>query len=174
MKTFKQITLLLMCVSLITFTSCSNDDDGGDDGGGVAAASGTITANINGDSFTSLEMTSFANSTTGGGQTTLIMQGNTQSQAINMIINGYDGVGTYQLTDENVFRTASYIEPNVSNPTNTQTWTAPYQDSGVCGEIKITEETDSTVKGTFNFTSKNSNDDTTKNVTEGSFNLNKQ
>lgn len=174
MRTLKHVTLLLMCFSLITFTSCSNDDDGGDGGGGGGAASGTITAKINGSSFTSLEMTSFANTTTGGGQTTLVMQGNTQSQAINMIINGYDGVGTYQLSDDNVFRSASYIEPNISDPMATQTWNAPFQDSGVVGEIKISEETDTNIKGTFNFTCKNSNDGTTKNVTEGSFNLNKQ
>src|SRR5690606_1689777 len=152
-------------------SSCSSDDDGG---GGGGAASGTITAKINGNSFTSLEMTSFANTTTGGGQTTLVMQGNTQSQAISMIINGYDGVGTYELSDDNVFRTASYIEPNISNPLESQTWSAPFQDSGVVGEIKISEETDTNIKGTFNFTCKNSNDGTTKNVTEGSFNLNKQ
>ncbi|PWI31148.1 hypothetical protein DI383_00290 [Flavobacteriaceae bacterium LYZ1037] len=174
MKTLKHVTLLLMCVSLITFSSCSKDDDGGDGGGDQGAASGTITAQINGDSFTSLEMTSFASSTTGGGQTTLILQGNTQSQAINMIINGYDGVGTYELSDSNVFISASYMEPNVSNPTNSQTWSAPYQDSGIVGEIKISEETDTHVKGTFHFTGKNSNDNSTKSITEGAFNLKKQ
>ncbi|TYA52651.1 DUF6252 family protein [Formosa maritima] len=172
MKTLKHVTLLLMCFSLITFTSCSDDDDGGDGGGG--AASGTITAKINGNSFTSLEMTSTATLVSGGGQTTLTMQGNTQTQAINLIINGYDGVGTYEISDDNVFRIASYIEPNVSNPANSQTWSAPFQDSGVIGEIKISEETDSNIKGTFNFTGKNSNDDSTKNVTEGAFNLSKQ
>jgi len=174
MKTLKHLTLLLMCLSLITLSSCSKDDDGGDGGGDQGAASGTITAKINGASFTSLEMTSFASTVTGGGQTTLTMQGNTQSQAINMIINGYDGVGTYEISDNNVFIIASYIEPNVSNPANSQTWSAPFQDSGVIGEIKISEESDSTIKGTFNFTCKNSQDDSTKNITEGSFNLQKQ
>src|SRR5690606_34323185 len=166
MKTLKHVTLLLMCFSLITFSSCSSDDDGGEDGGG-GAASGTITAKINGSSLTSLEMTSFASSTTGGGQTTLIMQGNTQSQAISMHIMGYEGVSTYQLSDNNVFINASYMEPNLSNPLESPTWNAPYQDSGVIGEIKISEETDTYVKGTFNFTCKNVNDDTTKSVTEG-------
>jgi hypothetical protein len=174
MKTLKHLTLLLMCFSLVTFSSCSDDDDGGDDGGGGAAASGTITAQINGSSFTSLEMTSFASKVTGGGQTTLTMQGNTQSQAINMIINGYDGVGTYEISDSNVFRIASYVEPNVSNPANSQTWSAPFQDSGVVGEINISEESDSNIKGTFNFTCKNSNDGSTKNITDGAFNLNFQ
>ena len=174
MKTLKHLTLLLMCLSLITISSCSSDDDGGDGGGDQGAASGTITAKINGNSFTSLEMTSIASLANGGGQTTLTIQGNTQSQAFSMIINGYDGVGTYEISDSNVFRIASYIEPNISNPANTQTWSAPYENSGICGEIKISEETDSKIKGTFNFTCKNAEDDSTKNITEGSFNLTKQ
>ncbi|MCX7548750.1 DUF6252 family protein [Xanthomarina sp. F1114] len=173
MKTLKHLTLLLMCFSLVTLSSCSDDDDGGDAGGG-AAASGTITAKVNGASFTSMEITSTATKVSGGGQTTLTMQGNTESQAISMVINGYDGVGTYTLSDDNVFRNASYVEPNVSNPLNTQTWNAPYQDSGVIGEIKISEDTDSNIKGTFNFVGKNSNDDTIKEVTEGAFNLSVQ
>lgn len=171
MKILKHVTLLLIYFSLITFSSCSNDDDGGDGGG---AASGTITAKINGSAFTSLEMTSFASSTNGGGQTALILQGNTQSQAINMQIMGYDGVGTYQLSDDNIFRSASYVEPNISNPLDSKTWNAPYQDSGVIGEIKISEETDTYVKGTFNFTCKNVADGSTKSITDGAFNLKKQ
>lgn len=172
MRILKHVTLLLMCFSLITFSSCSDDDDGGDGGG--ATASGTITAKIDGSAFTSLEMTSFASITVAGGQTTLVMQGNTQSQGISMNLFAYDGVGTYQLYDDNVFRNATYIEPNISNPLNSQTWNAPYQDSGVVGEIKISEETDTAIKGTFSFTCKNANDGSSKSITEGTFNLNKQ
>ncbi|RSK39078.1 DUF6252 family protein [Mangrovimonas spongiae] len=173
MRILKNVMLLLTVVTFVTFTACSSDDDGGDPGS-VGAASGTISAKIDGSNFTSLEMTSFANKASGGGQTTLVLQGNTQDQAINMTINGYEGEGTYELSDSNVFIIASYIEPDISNPANTQTWSAPYQDSGVAGEIKISEETDSKVKGTFSFTAKNSNDGSTKVISEGSFNLNKQ
>lgn len=43
------------------------------------------------------------------------------------------------------------------------------------GEVKISEETATTVKGTFSFTAKNVNgDQSTKTITEGSFNLEKQ
>ncbi|MEZ4856228.1 MAG: DUF6252 family protein [Gelidibacter sp.] len=168
MKNLKQILLLVMVVSLTNLTSCSKDDDGGSGGD---AASGTIKAKVNGSQFTSLEITSFANLASGGGQTTLVMQGNTSSQAINMIINGYDGIGTYELSDSNVFISASYIEPNVNDPLNSQTWNAPFQDSGVVGEIKIAEQSDTTIKGTFHFTCKNVNDGSTKNITDGSFNL---
>lgn len=174
MRTLKQFMLFVLVITSVSFISCSNDDDGGDPNTGGGAASGTISAKIDGSSFTSLEMTSIATKATAGGQTTLTIQGNTQSQAFNLIINGYDGVGTYVLSDDNVFRIASYIEPNVSNPANSQTWSAPFQDSGVVGEIKISEETDSNIKGTFNFTGKNTNDDTTKNITDGAFNLSVQ
>lgn len=170
MRNLKQIMLFVMIGSLITLTSCSKDDDGGD--GGDAAA-GTIAAKINGSQFTSLEITSFAQLTTGSNQTTLVMQGNTQSQAINMLIIGYNGEGTYELSDNNVFTSASYIEPDINNPLNSQTWSAPYQNSGIIGEIKISEETTTTIKGTFHFTAKNTNDSSTKNITEGSFNLEK-
>ncbi|MCB0448010.1 MAG: hypothetical protein KDD03_10965 [Gelidibacter sp.] len=168
MRNLKQLMLFIMIGSLVTLSSCSKSDDGGDGGN---AAAGTITAKVNGSQFTSLEITSFAQLTTGGGQTTLVMQGNTQSQAINMIINGYNGVGSYELSDSNVFISASYIEPDINNPLNSQTWSAPFQNSGVVGEINISEQTSTNIKGTFNFTCKNSNDGSTKNITEGSFNL---
>ncbi|PNQ73848.1 hypothetical protein C1T31_05820 [Hanstruepera neustonica] len=170
MRTLKQIMLLVIVTSMVTLTSCKSDDDGGNPFN-VGASSGTIEAKIDGNQFTSLAITSFANMASGGGQTTLVIQGNTQSQAINIVINGYEGVGSYEISDNNVFITASYIEPNISNPSETQTWTAPYQDSGVIGEISISEETDTKVKGTFSFDCKNSNDDTIKSVTEGSFDL---
>jgi hypothetical protein len=92
MRTLKQFMLLVMTMSLVSLSSCSKDDDGGSGGN---AAAGTITAKIDGSQFTSLEITSFANLTTASGQTTLVMQGNTQSQAINMIINGYNGVSFF-------------------------------------------------------------------------------
>ncbi len=171
MKTLKQFVLLLTSISLLTFSSCSSSDDGGDAG---AAASGTIAAKIDGQDFTSLKITSQASVVTAGGQTTITLQGNTSSQAINMVINAYDGVGTYQLSDDNVFIIASYIEPNVNSPLDSKIWSAPFQDSGTVGSIKISEETDTNIKGTFSFTCKNTNDGTTKDVTEGSFNLEKK
>lgn len=170
MKNLKKIMLLVMTVTMVSLTSCSKDDDRG---GGGSAASGTIVAKVNGSQFTTLEVASFASLTTGGGQTTLILQGNSATKGVSFTVNGYDGVGTYEISDENVFIVASYIEPNTSDPMNTQIWSAPFQDSGVVGQLKITEETDTKIKGTFNFTGKNTSDDSTKNITEGSFNVNK-
>ncbi|WP_418512767.1 DUF6252 family protein [Corallibacter sp.] len=177
MKKLKKIMLLVMTFSLSIFSSCSSDDDATPIvpiGPNSSAGQGIIVAKVDGVDFSSLEITSYASKSTGGGQTTLVMQGNTQSQAINMIINAYDGVGTYELSDDNVFRSASYIEPNISDPFNSQTWNAPYQDSGLVGEIVITEDSDTKVIGTFYFTCKNANDNSIKNITDGAFDLNYQ
>lgn len=171
MKIFKKTALLLCSVLLISFSSCSSDDDGGS---GNASPSGVITAKVDGTAFTSLEITSVASQVTAGPNTTVTIQGNSSTQAFNLIINGFEGVGTYVLSDDNVFISASYIEPNVNDPQNSQTWNAPYQDSGVVGEIKVSSDSDDNIVGTFYFTCKNANDGSTKNITEGTFNLEKQ
>ncbi|WP_163517884.1 DUF6252 family protein [Gelidibacter japonicus] len=169
MKKLKK--LLLITVVFASLMSCSKDDNGGD---GSDAASGIIKAKVEGAQFSSMEITSFASKTSGGGQNTLVLQGNTASQGINITIFGYEGVGTYELKDSNVFIIASYIEPKISDPTNSPTWSAPYQDSGVVGEIKISEETSTHVIGTFKFKAKSTTNNSMKNITDGSFNLKKQ
>lgn len=173
MKTLKQFTVFMMVASFISITACKSDDDGGDPAAS-GGASGVITAKIDGASFQSLEITSTASQVTAGPNTTVTLQGNSSTQGFSMIINAFDGVGTYEITDSNVFIVASYIEPNVSNPTATQTWSAPYQDSGIVGEIRVSEDTDSRIIGTFSFQCKNPNDDSVKNISEGTFNLTKQ
>lgn len=169
MKTLNKTILVLMAVVAVSLTSCKKDDDGG---GGGSAASGTVSAKVNGSNFNSMEMASFATLSSG----TLILQGsNAAGEGISIVMNNYDGVGTYEFTDSNVFVVGTYIEVDVNNPMNAQTWTAPYQDSGIVGELKISEKTDTKIMGTFNFTAKNSGGDgSLRNVTDGSFNLNFQ
>ncbi len=41
------------------------------------------------------------------------------------------------------------------------------------GQIQVSEDANGKVKGTFNFTCKNQNDGSTKNITDGSFDLEK-
>lgn len=170
MKTLNKTFLVLLALLAVNLTSCKKDDDGG---GGGSAAQGTVAAKIDGSNFTSLEMTSAATATNMGGTTTITLQGSDMDgRAIVMIINQYDGTGTYEFSDSNVFVTATYVESDVSNPMDSQTWTAPYENSGVVGEVKVSEKTDTTIKGTFHFKAKNMNDGSLKNITEGSFNLN--
>ncbi|NND51118.1 MAG: hypothetical protein HKN54_01850 [Flavobacteriaceae bacterium] len=158
-----------MTVSLVTITGCKSDDDGGNGGG---AASGTIEANIDGAAFTSLELTSIATLANGN----LIIQGNdADGKSVVMTIFAYDGEGTYEFTgvDPLILHTASYIEADINNPANTQSWLAPF-DGTLAGSVSISNETSDSIEGTFEFTGKNANDMSMVDVTMGSFNLSKQ
>jgi hypothetical protein len=172
MKVFNKTILVLLAVVAISFTSCKKDDDGG--GGGGQAGSGQIVAKVNGSDFSSMEIASRATLTAGGGSTTLLLQGTDASgKGFVITMYNYEGVGTYEFTDSNVFLVGIYVEANVNNPMDTQNWSAPYEGSGIVGEIKISEKTDTSIKGTFNFTAKNVNgDQSLRNITDGSFNLN--
>lgn len=169
MKTIYILTFLIISAAF-SFTSCKSDDD---NGGGGSAANGTVTAKVNGSTFTSMEMASQATRVSQNGVSVLTILGSDASgKAINLIINNLSGTGTYNIGGENlVFVTASYVETNMNNPMNSQTWMSPYEGAGITGEINISELSDSNVKGTFHFSAKNSNDGSMKEITEGSFNL---
>jgi hypothetical protein len=180
MRHFKNFMILVMTLSAITFTSCSSDDDGGDPGAG-GAASGVLVAKVDGTNYQSMEISSSATVASAGGMTSLILiASNSEGKAFSFTILGYDGVGTYEfdgsiLTGVN---TASYSETDVdlNNPVNstTELWQAPYENLSA-GSVSISEETDTKVIGTFEFTCKNLNgDQSVKTITDGSFNLNKQ
>jgi len=162
--------VLLMLACAVAATSCKKNDDGGPDGG---AASGTIKAKIGSASFTSLKMTTMANRVNVGGTSMITVQGNeTSGKAIVLVMNGVDGTGTYQIGGgANIAISASYTEVNISNPTATQVWQAPF-DSSVAGEIKISELTDKVIKGTFQFSAKNNKDNSMREITGGAFNVN--
>ena len=169
----KSIYLMLIALALVfTTSSCSKDDDGGDGGG---AASGTIKAKINGNNFTSAEISTQGTITNASGmQTFMLIGSNSSGQGIMVTIIGFDGEGTYQIGGgANISVAASYSETDINNPMDTQVWQAPFDDS-IAGEIKFSEVTDTKAKGTFHFTAKNGGDGSTKEITEGSFNVNFQ
>lgn len=164
-----------MSFSLVTFTSCSSDDDGGSGGN---APAGTIVAKIGGSNFKSLAMASAANYVAAGNM--LSIQGNNaDGDAIVMVINGYEGVGTYEIGSGvgGIAVTASYTKINIDlgNPANStsQVWQAPYTGSGIAGTINVSSDADGKIKGTFEFEAKSTTDDSFKNVTNGAFNLDK-
>lgn len=175
MKTIKFICACFLVTSSLFLTSCSSDDDGG---GGGSAAAGTITAKVDGASVTTVEIATFA---TQVGSSMMQIQGNTggtSSKAFVLNIMSYDGVGTYDigggefgLGQANV----SYVEISfdLSNPLDFQekTWNAPFDGGEKVGEIKVSEVTDTNIKGTFFFTAMNVEDNTQKQITEGSFNI---
>ena len=161
--------LLFLCLCIATLVSCSKDDDGGDGG---SAASGTIEASVDGSSFTSMEIATTAVEQNMGGATTIRVQGsNSDGKGIVLTISGYDGIGTYEINGSgNLLTNAIYTETDLSNPMDTQTWFAPY-DETVVGEIQVSEKTATNIKGTFSFNGKNEEGGTMKEVTNGSFNV---
>ena len=159
-----------MSFSLITLSSCSSDDDGG---GGGQAAEGTVTAKIDGTTFTSMEIASIANYVAAGNVMT-IQGSDADGKAIVLIINGYEGEGTYEIGGDNsIFVSGSYTEVDINTFTSVS-WAAPYAGGDVVGSISISEETDDNLKGTFEFTAANDELNTTRNITDGSFNVSKQ
>lgn len=180
MRHLKNFMILVMTFSAITLTSCSSDDDSGDggDSGTPGAGSGVLVAKVDGTSYQSMEISSSA-TVANNGQNLIIIASNSDGNAFAFTIIGFDGAGTYPLGGgANIFNSGSYTEIDVdlNNPQNTtqEIWQAPYDDT-VAGELVVTEVTDSKVKGTFNFTGKNVNgDQSLRNITDGSFDLNKQ
>lgn len=174
MKKSRIITIMAMLFAVSVFTfSCKSDDDGG--GGGNAGA-GTISAKVDGTTVTTIDLTTTASNANG----TLIILGNDGNQnpnkAFNLTIVGFDGTGTYPIGGTgNVFNVGTYTETivDVNNPTNPDVtiYTAPYTGGANVGEIKISEITDTYVKGTFSFKAKNQSGSDFKNITDGSFNV---
>jgi len=174
MKTLKKISILFLVAVLSTAAiSCAGDDDGG--GPGPSAAEGTITASVGGNNFTSITQGTTAMKVAVGGTYTITIQGtDLGGRQIQLILNGVDGeTGTYEISQEAAISAiGSYIEVNTATFTS-QTWVAPFEDSGVAGSITITEISDTNIKGTFNFTARNQEDaQDSKEITGGSFNVN--
>lgn len=169
MGNLKNFMLLLMTMSLVILSGCSSDDNGG----GGSAAQGTITAKIDGTGFTSLDIASMASLVTASNILTL--QGNdANGNSIIMVINGYNGTGTYNFDGNSIpLNIAIYLEIDINNPTNVETWTAPYQ-AALNGSVTITQESDDNIQVMFEFTGQNANDMSTKAITNGSFSLDKQ
>lgn len=168
LKNLKRIALTLFLSAALV--ACKSDDEGGIGGD---AASGTVTAKVDGSNYKSDKQGTQARRVESQGNTTILITSNEFSSSKNItltISSGFDGIGTYQIGGgPNVFVTGIYTEGNASNPQDSQIWSAPF-DTTVAGEINVSEVSDSSIKGTFNFRAKN-DDGSFKEVTEGSFNV---
>ena len=174
MKTMKQFGLMLTLVMATLLSSCSSDDNGG--GGGTAGA-GTIKAKVNGSWVTTPELTTAASQS----MNFLHIQGtagDVSSKSFSINIIAFDGVGTYDIGGGSSglgAANATYNETtvNISNPLASEysNWNAPYEGGDKVGEITVTEITETNVKGTFFFSAKNTDDNSMKQITEGSFNI---
>lgn len=161
---------IIALLVVFSFSSCSSDDD--DATGSVGE--GTMTAKIDGASFSNSNSAGQATiASLPAGDNLIIQASNSDGESINLIINVYTGTGTYEINSSGTNpNTALYTETDIANPTNTQVWQAPYLNSPI-GTVKITEETATAVKGEFSFKAKNPTDSSVKDITEGFFNLQK-
>ena len=167
MKTLKILSLFFF--ASLVLASCKKDDDGGED---PQAASGTMTATVDGGSFESLEGTVMAQETNSGGVRVMaVSAGTVDSENLQMIIQNFDGVGTYELNLANI-GTYSYLpDPRNPDPTTVVVYMA-VNGTTSGGEINISSYTSDRVKGTFSFTGYNIQDNTdTVSVTSGSFDM---
>lgn len=71
---------------------------------------------------------------------TLTLQGNdANGNSIIMVINGYNGTGTYNFDGNSIpLNIASYLEIDINNPTNVETWTASVKNAT---QISSSDET---------------------------------
>lgn len=176
MNTLKKSMYVLMLFTAAFFTACSSDDDnneGEDDNGGGAEL---FTAKVGGVAFTASTNPA---SLIGGSLTSnsngmvLVAQGSTNSgDFINFTITDYNGTGTYT-TGDDVQNTNMIQYGEVSGGANV--WASNLATAALgtlrAGEIKVTFQDANGAKGTFTFEGYNAQNMTTKNVTEGKFEI---
>jgi hypothetical protein len=158
MKSFK-ILVFFLSVSMFVSCSDSSDEDLGID------AEGSLTAKVDGNDFASLSVAVGATVSNG---VAAIQGSNSVGEYIRINIFNYSGVGTY-VTGDALTNTNS-IQYGTIDPV--AAWVSTF-DLG-SGTIEVTGETDTTITGTFSFTGINSNDSSSKTVTEGQFSATKQ
>ncbi|MBV1922547.1 MAG: hypothetical protein KUG68_00810 [Flavobacteriaceae bacterium] len=165
MKTLrKTIYLSIVCLAMV-FASCSSDDDNNDDdGGGGGASAGTLTASVDGAAFESDP--AFTQIQVLNGGTVVAITGPKAQETIQFNVNAYTGVGAYSVSPSTI---ASYgIVTDPSDPIGSViTYVAI-----TTGELNVTEDTGSNMKGTFSFVGVNPLDPSDSvNVTNGAFNI---
>ncbi len=153
MKTLKNV-VLLMCLCTIFSCSDATDEDLGISG------EGSFTAKVDGVDFTSLSATVGA---TVNSQVAAIQGSKSDGEYIRINIMNYAGVGTYQTG--NSLTNTSMMSYGTVSPIST--WTSTFNLG--TGTVEITEETDSTISGTFSFTGVQDGF-ANKTITEGTFN----
>jgi hypothetical protein len=154
MKTLKTI-LAFVCLSMIISCSDATDDDLGISG------EGSLSATVDGTTFTSLRAAVGATTTSG---VAVIQGSNSGGQFIRINITNYTGVGTY--STGNAISNTNSISYGTVNPV--ATWMSTFNIGN--GTIEITEDTATTISGTFSFTGINASDNnSTKTITNGTF-----
>ncbi|MCT8338802.1 DUF6252 family protein [Flavobacteriaceae bacterium TK19130] len=168
MKTLQKALLVLFMAAAVV--ACKKDDDGGDDPSG---GTGSFTAKVDGNTFTGIEGTVVAQVTSNGGGEVLAISGGTNaSENLQMIVQGFDGEGSYNLNFTSI-GTYSYLpDPSNPDPNTVVVYTTVGDAQSNNGEVNVSSYDGTTIKGTFSFTGFNLDDNAdTVSVTEGEFNI---
>ena len=169
MKKIKQFGKIAFLALALTFASCSSDSEGTPVTNG---AEGTITAKVDGNTFTT-SVIATGGTISGGNQYTLLSIFGTEltSRGITLQIIDFAGVGTYTVGSETgPHSICGYSDKKPGSTNEYETWTTA-NATDATGSITITEKSESNIKGTFSFKGKNAITGTYKELTNGSFNL---
>ncbi len=162
MKTMKKLTYLLLMIAAVSFTACSNNDDDNNDGDGNTGEE-YLTAKVDGVNFEAAQTPAVIVSATNQNGVLVVQGGQNDSQTIRINIFNYNGVGSYTSGD-NITNTNSMSYSTLSPVVS---WVSSL-DTG-SGTLQVTSDDGTTIEGTFSFEGYNSEDGTTKNITDGKF-----
>ena len=125
-----------------------------------------MTAKVNGANYTATLGITARISGSGASQAFAVSGGTEDSENLQIIINGFDGEGTYDISLLNI-GTYSYLpDPSNPDPSTVVIYTAS------SGELNVSSYDGNTAKGTFNFSAANLNNPSdTVEVTNGEFNI---
>jgi len=158
MKNLLKLSFVLGLALLLG--SCSKD------GGGSITGGGSMTAKVDGASYNaSLAVQATLTSTS---PKVLAMGGTGSAGQINITIGNYAGAGTYTIGAGNPSNMASFTL--TTSPFTAHTATSVLGS----GTVTVTSDAGGKVQGTFSFTGVNNSvtPNTTKVITDGSFNIN--
>ncbi|MGY5351831.1 hypothetical protein ACXGQW_04590 [Wenyingzhuangia sp. IMCC45533] len=176
MKLFKK--LLLVVVAIVSLNSCDEDDKNEIDVN--TSVNGSLSAKIDGKDFVSNSLTASISEITLGQTTSTTIQGtDSDGNAISILILGYKK--SEDLARNNIAPKATFtytktdVDQAISNPVPgngaAQIWTELGLSTSKTAKLNITEDDGTTIKGTFAFKGVNSQDDSTRSITEGKFEL---
>lgn len=161
MKLFRPTALAFL--SLLFLFSCNKNDDNNNGGGeGQPIASTSFTAKIDGNNFAGDSSIGYLPQ----GFNALFLQSvDGEARAFEIAIYDFDGEGTYPFSSSS----ESFAGYTSDTSSVNSSYTTQSENGG--GSITVSEynTTDSIISGTFSFIAQNLDDETTVDITEGSF-----
>jgi hypothetical protein len=167
--------LAIMLTSSLLVTACNrgSSDNPADSGGGTATGSGTMSATVDGQSWTATSGTVFATYSTN----TLTVIGSqvqgTSAGTFNITINNVTGTGEFRLGFPGVGGAQGFAGYGIGTGagSNAQAWVTTNTETGTVNITRL-DVPNKTVAGTFSFRCRNPNPNATpeiRNITNGRF-----